>query len=229
MVVLFTIPQFRACATGFGESSFQSQNSFRGVLGLRLTIPQKPHLGGDVLTVLLPLPRKTLGQVVVPVGKTQPSLHQVQGIHRTVLGVGLNAHSKTSTNSPKVPVRQEGHRRLRILHGLQALPFGVQGCKPQSLNAVGLHGSGIKITHLPEWRTRRRIRFSGSRNQDAPDQPPIPLLKLIKAGPSRFVGGHRVVLAPSAGGILVEVGLRIDGAIHIAHRKPRNRRRVFGC
>ena len=229
MVVLFTIPQFRACATGFGQSSFQGQNGFRRILGLGLAIAQKSQLGGNVLTVLLPLPRKTLGQIVVPVGKTQPSLHQVQGIHRTVLGVGLNAHSKTSANSPKVPVRQKGHRRLRILNGLQALPFGGQGCEPQSLNAVGFHGSGIKVSHLPQWRTRWSIGVSGGRNEDATDQPPIPLLKLIKSGPTRFVGGHRVVLAPGAGGILVEIGLRIDGAVYIAHRKPRDRRRVLGC
>ena len=228
VVVLFTIPQFRARATGFGQSSFQSQNSFRGILGLGFAIPQKPQLSGDVLTVLLPLLRKTLGQIVVPVGKTQPSLHQVQGVHRAVLGVGLNAHSKTSANPPKVPVRQKGHRRLGILNGLQSLPFGVQGCKPQSLDAIRLHGRGIKVTHLPERRTRWSIGVSGGRNENATDQPPIPLLKLIETGPTRFVGGHRVVLAPGAGGILIEIGLRIDRAVHIAHRKPRNRRRVLG-
>ena len=69
MVVLFTIPQFRARATGFGQSSFQGQNGFRRILGLGFAIPQKPQLSGDVLTVLLPLLRKTLGLIIVPVGK----------------------------------------------------------------------------------------------------------------------------------------------------------------
>jgi len=90
------------------------------------------------------------------------------------------------------------------------LEKGLNGLVAKLIGKVGVHAGGVEVSVL---LLERALWAVGGFFEIEIEQIPVALGELVEAAPTGLVTWDRVVLAPVAAGVLVEISARVCGFI----------------
>ena len=161
-------------------------------------------------------------QIIVAVGEGETALTGRCDLLRAVLLVLRDANAKEATAAALFLFRVVGGKLAGSRQRCNGFELGIQGLRSQFVDELRVHARSEIITVLLLQSGLRRI---GRGLQLGIEQIVIALGEFVEPSPAGLVGGNRIVLAPVAARVLVEVGTGIGGLID---RRNVEAERLFG-
>ena len=222
IVVCLNIAQFGAALAHLGQCRFQLHHLLHLLLGHTLLETIKLEHTYDMLLVgFTDFCRSLIViKIIFLLSQRQAALIDVQDVHLCVLLVGTESHIHKLLVAIKHQVFLDVEQFFLRLGSLHLIDYRHHGLHAFLVAAFLVHGEFIEVRELL-LNSSLGISSFEKLVENAIDAFVVVFLQTVEASIAGIGCGQRIVLHPSATGILVEIILRTNICVEISHHQPR--------